>query len=283
MKILKLAICLSVLAAAAVGQYTREFQSSNLGTSPYGGSYGYDIDGDGVPNLWTRSASGQIVVYNSSLSAWWTVSFPGYSYSYLTTPRDVDGDGLVVPVNMDGDGAGEVVFSGAQYTTDGYSGKVRVYDASSRALEWESPLISGFNGFANVDDVDGDGKHEVIITRSDYTSYGYVEVYGHSGAGIDGDAGYVLESSRELAQPSIIRGQTEIRFTLALGGPARLTVFDEAGRQVRSLLDADVPAGEFSVRWDGKDDEGRTMPAGAYLYRLAAGEETRSGRLTVVR
>jgi len=283
MKTLTAIACLSVLTAGAFGQYSREFQSSNLGTSGYGGSYEYDMDGDGVANLWTRSTSGQIVVYNSSLSAWWTVTFPGYSYSYITTPRDVDGDGLVVPVNMDGDGAGEVVFSGAEYTTDGYNGKIRVYDASSRSLEWESPVISGFNGFANVDDVDGDGKHEIIIFRSDYTSYGYVEVYGHVGAGIDGDAGYVLESSRELARPSVLREMTEIRFTLTRGGSATLTVFDEAGRQVRSLLDADVPEGGFSVRWDGKDDAGRTVPAGAYLYRLTAGEETRSGRLTVVR
>jgi hypothetical protein len=207
-----------VLAAVAAAQYTREFQSPNLGASPYGGSYGYDIDGDGAANLWTRSSTGTIVVYNSSLAAWWTVSFPGYTYSYLATPRDIDGDGLVVPVNMDGDPAGEVVFSGAEYTTDGYSGRFRVYDASSRQLEWESPELAGFNGFAGVDDVDGDGKHEVIITRSDYSTYGYVEVYGYSGTGVGGEVEYGLRDRTARATPTIARDRAEVSYELAAGG-----------------------------------------------------------------
>ena len=43
---------LTVSAVAIVsGQYVRELQSPNLGTNPYGGSYGYDIDGDYIRSL----------------------------------------------------------------------------------------------------------------------------------------------------------------------------------------------------------------------------------------
>jgi len=275
----------ALVAAVAAGQYTRQFQSPDLGTGAYGGSYGYDVDGDGTPNLWTRSTAGQIVIYNSSLAAWWTVSFSGYEYSYLTTPRDIDGDGLVVPVNMDADGPGEVVFSGAHYATDGYTGKVRVYDASSRGLEWESPAIAGFNGYASVDDVDGDGRHEIIITLTDYTSgWGYVEVYGYSGAGLGGGPGYALESRRPIeALPSVARDRTDVRFQLDRAAPVRLDVFDESGRRVVTLLDARLPAGDYSVRWDAADDHGQPVPAGTYVYRLELGDEQRSGRVTVAR
>ncbi|UCG43323.1 MAG: hypothetical protein JSU73_01520 [candidate division WOR-3 bacterium] len=274
---------IALVAAIAAGQYTREFQSPDLGTNPYGGSYGFDVDGDGAPNLWTRSSSGQVVIYNSSLAAWWTVSFPSYPYSYLATPRDVDGDGLVEPVNMDGDAAGEVVFSGAEYTTDGYSGRVRVYDATTRQLEWESPVIAGFNGFANVDDVDGDGKHEVIITRSDYASYGYVEVYGYTGAGVDGAPRYELESRHGLARPTVGTGQTGIKFALSAGCHGRLVIRDRNGRAVRRMLEEDLPAGEYDVRWDGTDDAGRAVPAGVYLYELDFPGTARGGQLVIVR
>jgi hypothetical protein len=273
-----------VLVAAAPGQYSREFQSSNLGTNAYGGSYGYDLDGDGAPNLWTRSSTGQIVVYSSSLTSWWTVNFPGYEYSYLATPRDVDGDGLVVPVNMDGDGAGEVVFSGAHYATDGYTGKIRVYDGSSRQLEWESSAIDGFTGYASVDDVDNDGKHEVIITRYDYTGgWGYVEVYGYVGAGIDGRPEYGLERSEVLAEPSVFESHTRVRFELAAATRARLVVLDRAGRRVRELLDARLPAGEYAVDWDGRDDSHVEAAAGVYLYRLELDGTGQTGRLVLAR
>ncbi len=274
----------ALLVAVASGQYTREFQSPDLGTGAYGGSYGYDVDEDGTPNLWTRSTAGQIVVYNTSLAPWWSVSFPGYEYSYLATPRDIDGDGLVVPVNMDGDGAGEVVFSGAHYAADGYTGKIRVYDASSRSLEWESSVISGFTGYATVDDVDGDGKHEVIITRYDYTSgWGYVEVYGHTGAGLNGEPGFGLEMRRPAAVPSVTRDRAEVRFQVARAVPVRLELFDGSGRRVRTLLRTELPAGDYAVRWDGNDDDGRPVAAGTYLYRLDLGGDERSGRLAVVR
>lgn len=283
MKSLVVLTCL-LLAAAVPAQYSCEFQSPNLGTGAYGGSYGYDLDGDGAPNLWTRSSSGQFVVYNSSFSPWWTVSFPGYEYSYLAAPRDIDGDGLVVPVNMDGDPAGEVVFSGAHYATDGYSGKVRVYDAVSRQLEWESPALDGFTGYASVDDVDNDGKHEVIITRTDYTSgWGYIEVYGHVGAGLDGSPVYGLQGRRAVAEPSVFDEHTRVRFTLAAPARTRLAVLDRAGRQVRELLEARLPAGEYSVNWDGRDDSAKELAAGVYLFWLERDDAVETGRLVLAR
>lgn len=274
--------CLLLLVAAlavGLGQYSRQFQSPNLGTSPYGGSFGYDLDDDGFPNLWTRSSSGQMTVYNSSLVAFWTVTFSGYEYGYLATPRDVDGDGLVKPVNMDADPAGEVVFSGAHYGTDGYTGKVRVYDGSTRQLEWESPAIDGFTGYAYVEDVDGDNKHEIIITRSDYSTYGYIEVYGYSGAGAGEKPGYELRSRQVAAEPSVSSGAVE--FALAAEGRTRLVILDAAGRKVRELVNSTLPAGEYRLRWDGCDAAGARLAAGVYVYRVESAGGVESGQVVM--
>jgi len=275
--------CLLLFAAAlavGLGQYSRQFQSPNLGTGAYGGSFGYDLDDDGFPNLWTRSSAGQMTVYNSSLVAFWTVTFSGYEYSYLATPRDVDGDGLVKPVNMDADPAGEVVFSGAHYATDGYTGKIRVYDGSSRQLEWESAVIDGFTGYAYVDDVDGDGRHEIIITRADYTNnWGYIEVYGYSGAGAGEKPGYELRSRQVTAEPSVSSGTVE--FALAAEGRTRLVIFDAAGREVRELVNSTLPAGEYRMRWDGCDGNGARLAAGVYVYRLESPAGAESGQVVL--
>ncbi len=281
----RMVIVLVVFCAGhAVAQYTREWQSGNLGAYAWGASYGYDIDGDGFGNLWARSSSGQLTIYNSSLSAYWSISFPGYDYVFLATPRDIDGDGLIVPVNLDGDPAGELVASAYKLDGSTYSGKIRVYDAATRQLEWESPELSGFSGTVSLDDVDGDNKHEMIITRTNHTGgWGYVEVYGYTGAGLNTEPGYVLESSRVVAEPSICRDGTVIRFQLRAPEGIRLSVFDLAGRRVRKLLEADLPVGEYRVNWDGADDVGDEVPAGVYLYRLDRGNIAEAGRLVLTR
>ncbi len=274
-------VILLVLSAARA-QFQREWQSGNLGTYAWGASYGYDVDDDGVPNLWTRD-SGRIVVYRG-YTPWWTVSFGSYTYPLLATPRDVDGDGLVKPVNMDGDPSGEVVMTAYRVGGQTWSGKVRVYDAATRQLEWESAELAGFTGTASVDDVDGDGKHEVIITRYDYSGgWGYVEVYGHVGVGADAGPEYALRHAAPVALPSVLSGPAWVRFELSRTTQVRLEVYDQAGRAVRTLVGATLPAGRYNVRWDGTADDGTGAPAGTYTYQLQRGTEVQAGRLVVTR
>jgi flagellar hook assembly protein FlgD len=50
-----------------------------------------------------------------------------------------------------------------------------------------------------------------------------------------------------------------------------LSVFDVAGRRVRTLVDGWMRAGPHSSRWDGRDDGGRAVASGVYFARLEAG------------
>lgn len=60
----------------------------------------------------------------------------------------------------------------------------------------------------------------------------------------------------------------EIRFTTAKAGRVSLAVYDGDGGVVRSLLiGKPVEAGEHSVGWDGKDEQGKPVPAGRYEFR----------------
>lgn len=84
------------------------------------------------------------------------------------------------------------------------------------------------------------------------------------------------------AAPNPFNPQTEISFTLPQAGDVELTVFDVRGRQVRSLLAAELPAGSHAVTWDGRDGDGRAQPSGVYLALLKAGEVRLTRRLTLV-
>lgn len=82
-----------------------------------------------------------------------------------------------------------------------------------------------------------------------------------------------------LAQnyPNPFNRQTTISYELSSFAEVTLTVFDQVGRHVVTLVRANQPAGMYRIDWDGRDDAGRQMASGVYLYRLQAGafEETR--------
>jgi hypothetical protein len=87
----------------------------------------------------------------------------------------------------------------------------------------------------------------------------------------------------EPVRPNPLRAQGEIAYTLRAAGEVRLTVVDVAGRVRAVVADHPQAAGRHTARWDGRDREGRALPAGVYLLRLeTAGRET-SQKLVIAR
>lgn len=80
----------------------------------------------------------------------------------------------------------------------------------------------------------------------------------------------------ELAQnrPNPFTSTTQIRFSLPVAGPARVTVYDVAGRRVADLMNRTLESGSHSVTWDGRDTAGASVASGVYLLRLEAAGET---------
>jgi Tol biopolymer transport system component len=72
-------------------------------------------------------------------------------------------------------------------------------------------------------------------------------------------------------QPNPFSSRTTIRFDLPVQTSVRLELFDPQGRRVRTLVDGQFPAGFHSVEWDQRDENGRLLGAGVYLYRIRAG------------
>ena len=55
------------------------------------------------------------------------------------------------------------------------------------------------------------------------------------------------------------------------------------GRRLATLVDGPLPAGRHAVNWDGRDDTGRGVASGAYLFRVRAGTWSGTGKLLLVR
>lgn len=74
-----------------------------------------------------------------------------------------------------------------------------------------------------------------------------------------------------------------IEYRLAQPAAVTLRVYDALGRHVRALEDAVRPPGAHVARWDGRDDEGRPVASGVYVYRLDVAGHTVTRTTTLVR
>jgi hypothetical protein len=102
--------------------------------------------------------------------------------------------------------------------------------------------------------------------------------------GIDGPAGGRLRPAVPLeCEPNPFGQATAIRFATARLAEIDLSVFDLGGRRLRQLVAGMQPAGEHSVRWDGRDDAGRRLTGGIYFLRLTTPGALESRRVVLMR
>jgi hypothetical protein len=70
------------------------------------------------------------------------------------------------------------------------------------------------------------------------------------------------------AHPNPFNSGTVIRFDVGTDGGVRLEIFDLGGRRVWHSQELETTTGESRVVWDGRDQNGRNLPSGAYFCRV---------------
>ncbi len=83
--------------------------------------------------------------------------------------------------------------------------------------------------------------------------------------------------------PNPFNRQTVISYFLLAPGPARLELFALTGQRVAVLSEGQRKAGRHRLHWDGRDDAGRPLASGIYLYRLVTGEGVLTRKLILLR
>ena len=83
--------------------------------------------------------------------------------------------------------------------------------------------------------------------------------------------------------PNPFNGGTVIDLTLPAAGDVELAVYNMAGQKVATLIDGPRSEGAYTVQWDGRDDGGRALASGMYMYRLRAGDWVEARKLLLLR
>jgi len=85
------------------------------------------------------------------------------------------------------------------------------------------------------------------------------------------------------ASPNPFNPQTLIALATARASTGEVAVYDLRGRAVRMLHRGALPAGEHTFRWDGTDDGGRTVAAGAYVVQFRGDDATALAKVMLVK
>ena len=111
------------------------------------------------------------------------------------------------------------------------------------------------------------GPHWINLSRN-------IVVEGDPNTAVTETFAASLPQSITLAQnyPNPFNGSTVIRFALPTVSEVELAIFNLTGQQVATLASGERRAGTYTLRWDGRDDDGRALASGVYLYRLRTGD-----------
>ena len=88
-----------------------------------------------------------------------------------------------------------------------------------------------------------------------------------------------------LAQnwPNPFNATTSICYRLPEKAFVSLRIYNILGQSVRKLVEKKHAAGYYTVQWDGKDNFGTEVASGIYLYRLTAGDWSKTKRMLLLR
>lgn len=72
--------------------------------------------------------------------------------------------------------------------------------------------------------------------------------------------------------PNPFNSTTEIKYSLHEQCTARIDIYNMTGQLIKILLNEEKIAGDYSIRWDGRNDFGQIVSKGIYYYTLMVDE-----------
>ncbi len=194
-------------------------------------------------------------------------------------------DGLVMLIKANGYLLARNHYGGS-YPEDGRGFIYHTLDGGhSWTLEWEGEWPRhGVSDLAaqTADIVWACGGHSTLLRYADLSGVDEGPVVGpgagprvNPGVDPDRDPWHVVDLTSGLrlsSGPNPVTSVAHIEYELTGRQPVRLSLYDCAGREIRVLLrEAAGSPGAHQVAWDGRDREGRRLPAGTYYLRLDTG------------
>jgi hypothetical protein len=82
--------------------------------------------------------------------------------------------------------------------------------------------------------------------------------------------------------PNPFNPETIIQYQLPKASQTKLIIYNILGQKVITLVDKHQQAGFYSIKWNGKDESGKKVASGIYLYRIQTKNFTKVKKLILI-
>jgi flagellar hook assembly protein FlgD len=83
--------------------------------------------------------------------------------------------------------------------------------------------------------------------------------------------------------PNPFNPETVIRFATKDPGNVKITVYNIKGQVVKTLTNQNYSSGNHQLIWNGKDDKGRSVSSGIYMYRMETPSYTKTMKMMLMK
>ncbi|MBA4313158.1 MAG: hypothetical protein C0417_11075 [Chlorobiaceae bacterium] len=215
----------------------------------------------------------------------------------ITTGGTIGGAGVIVGIgNMDSDTDSEIIV--VEWSTDYY---VYVFSGATGILKYKSPAFNGIylstvyfssstgysqsaNMPSSLQDVDNDGKSEFCFVGkySGESSKLYI-LQSSDGTSVYETKQFPIQSQVSQNYPNPFNPSTTIEYSTPIKTEVQVNIFNEIGQLVRNLYNGVVESGNYSLSWDGKDNNGLSLSSGIYFYQVTVGEDAQTKKMILLK
>ena len=83
--------------------------------------------------------------------------------------------------------------------------------------------------------------------------------------------------------PNPFNPETMISFQIPQASHVMVRIFNTLGVEIRKVVNGRYEAGNYSVIWDGRDNSGKPVASGTYIYQIQAGQFVDIKKMVLIR
>jgi len=83
--------------------------------------------------------------------------------------------------------------------------------------------------------------------------------------------------------PNPFKDATIINYAVPQRSEVEIAVYSVTGRLIKTLVKGEMEAGYYSVKWDGRDNNGKRVSQGVYFYKMISGDFSSVQKMTLVK
>ncbi|MFA7288073.1 MAG: aryl-sulfate sulfotransferase [Melioribacteraceae bacterium] len=83
--------------------------------------------------------------------------------------------------------------------------------------------------------------------------------------------------------PNPFNGETKINFTLKRASLVKILIYDLLGRFIAEIINKEYNIGNYTINFNGRNNNGEVIPSGVYIYTLQVGNFRVSKKMTLLK